>query len=298
MSRRSEADLGSLELLLDTICNTFGGVIFIAILVVVLLQMTGKSQPDEVDEQSQAELKASETLLADAEAELKILEAAAQRQQTLTADVTNPELLEQARQMQEAETERDRLSHRRSELLQSIAAKQIVVNDSSRQKSETEQALQAARSRTAVLQQALAKEVSVRSQTAKLPKLRETTKIEMALILRGGKLYVVQKRTPGGFAINNADVELQNGGNLLVTRPGAGLRVEDSSKSAIEQLLNQFDKSAHFVAVFTWPDSFEQFSILRTAMVNLGFEYRLVPLPQSEPGVKIVTGSSGPAQVQ
>ena len=42
MSRRRAAKQDSLELLLDTICNTFGGVLFIAILVVMLLQQTGK----------------------------------------------------------------------------------------------------------------------------------------------------------------------------------------------------------------------------------------------------------------
>ena len=41
MSRRRSSRQDSLELLLDTICNTFGGVLFIAILVVLLLQQTG-----------------------------------------------------------------------------------------------------------------------------------------------------------------------------------------------------------------------------------------------------------------
>ena len=45
MSRRRASRQDSLELLLDTICNTFGGVLFIAILVVLLLQQTGGS-PD------------------------------------------------------------------------------------------------------------------------------------------------------------------------------------------------------------------------------------------------------------
>lgn len=40
MSRRRLQASDSLELLLDTLCNTFGGVLFIAILVVVLLQLS------------------------------------------------------------------------------------------------------------------------------------------------------------------------------------------------------------------------------------------------------------------
>ena len=45
MSRRRSRKQDSLELLLDTICNTFGGVLFIAILVVMLLQQTGRGSP-------------------------------------------------------------------------------------------------------------------------------------------------------------------------------------------------------------------------------------------------------------
>ena len=43
MSRRKQQnDNGSLELLLDTICNTFGGILFISLLVVILLNTTSE----------------------------------------------------------------------------------------------------------------------------------------------------------------------------------------------------------------------------------------------------------------
>ena len=42
MNRRRRTRTSSLELLLDTICNTFGGVLFLAILVTVLLRTTSK----------------------------------------------------------------------------------------------------------------------------------------------------------------------------------------------------------------------------------------------------------------
>ena len=40
MSRKSSASSDSLDLLLDTICNTFGGVLFIAMLVIILLNIS------------------------------------------------------------------------------------------------------------------------------------------------------------------------------------------------------------------------------------------------------------------
>jgi hypothetical protein len=40
MNRKQVQSEGSLDLLLDTICNTFGGVVFIALLVVLLLRLS------------------------------------------------------------------------------------------------------------------------------------------------------------------------------------------------------------------------------------------------------------------
>ena len=41
MSRRQRRVADSLDLLLDTICNTFGGVLFIAMLVMILANLSG-----------------------------------------------------------------------------------------------------------------------------------------------------------------------------------------------------------------------------------------------------------------
>ncbi len=45
--RKQDSDNSSLELLLDTMCNTFGGIMFIAILLVVICSMSDFSKPVE-----------------------------------------------------------------------------------------------------------------------------------------------------------------------------------------------------------------------------------------------------------
>lgn len=52
MSRRREED-SSLELLLDTMCNTFGGVMFIAILLSVMVSMRGAQSSVPVEDQTE-----------------------------------------------------------------------------------------------------------------------------------------------------------------------------------------------------------------------------------------------------
>ena len=56
MSRRRKNDTGSLDLLLDTICNTFGGILLIALLVIVLLNTTSKTKAVGDTEKSQLEM--------------------------------------------------------------------------------------------------------------------------------------------------------------------------------------------------------------------------------------------------
>jgi len=93
MGRRRGAPASSLDLLLDTICNTFGGVVFLAILTIILLQMSGhdaESTSPEVPRQ--AELADLELRREDAAARLKTLRAAtaqqdALREQLVPADV-------------------------------------------------------------------------------------------------------------------------------------------------------------------------------------------------------------------
>ncbi|MFN9912049.1 MAG: hypothetical protein ACK53L_05675, partial [Pirellulaceae bacterium] len=42
--RTSQISSGSLDLFLDTICNTFGGIMFLAILLTMMVQMRGESE--------------------------------------------------------------------------------------------------------------------------------------------------------------------------------------------------------------------------------------------------------------
>ena len=57
MSRKrpDESNSASLDLLLDTICNTFGGVLFVSMLVVILLNMSAAEVSDEPPSASAAE---------------------------------------------------------------------------------------------------------------------------------------------------------------------------------------------------------------------------------------------------
>lgn len=293
MSRKTDADSGSLELLLDTICNTFGGVIFIAILVIVLLQMSSKKQPTLPDTPAKSQLIRSDAEFDRLRAELEITEQLAARQQKAPDMSQDRELVEQILRLKTAAEKLDALTKRRDELIATAAKQQIEINDIVTRAEEAAKELAAAETRHAVAAEALAKEKAARSQTAKLPRLRETRKVEMPMFLRNGRLHSYQVRGAGGkFGFNAAECVQRDAGKLVVPRAGSGAIVDDANRPLLEQRLKQFDPQAHFLAVFVWPESFETFAMLRECFVRAGFEYRLFPVPASQDGVST---SSDPA---
>lgn len=66
MKGRSEIATGSLDMLLDTLCNTFGGVCFIALMVAILSAML----PKEAGDSHAEEMASSEQMLVDQEREM------------------------------------------------------------------------------------------------------------------------------------------------------------------------------------------------------------------------------------
>ena len=77
--RRDQTD--SLELFLDTICNTFGGIIFLAILVAILSQTRGMMNQDNPDADhalTPAEVRQLKQRLADAQSRVERLSLASE----------------------------------------------------------------------------------------------------------------------------------------------------------------------------------------------------------------------------
>ena len=58
--RRSKVQSSSLDLFLDTICNAFGGIMFLSILISVLLQFRGKESAVEVDQPTISESESAQ----------------------------------------------------------------------------------------------------------------------------------------------------------------------------------------------------------------------------------------------
>lgn len=283
---RASTTSSSLELLLDTICNTFGGVLFLAILVCVLLKNTVVTPAPTTRQVSAQELAALERKSAELTIELESTLRATAQQRRLMAQFTAPEQADILASFAAASESRDIAVARRVELSGKVLdtrrrIKQI--HDELRQLDEQVELAQKARATT---EEALQAEIESRTQRGALPRVRPSIKLEVGLVLRFGRIYLWHEYGLNGqrLGLNRDDfvvVEETPDGLVTAPKPYRGLPVtnDEQFNAALARLLDKFDNAEHYLAVLVWPDSFELFEILKRRLVESHFEYRLMPMP-------------------
>ncbi len=301
MKRRPGIENSSLELLLDTICNTFGGIIFLAILVAILLQMSNSDTSDSVESATQQMMKDLQGRESTIAAELTRLRKMVEQQNQLIDKLPTAEdqaILEKVLRQRRTKSQ---LVSRRLESLGEINSLELKVGRIAQELAKLDAAKIAAQRRIDTLEKELKAETQRRTTETKLPFLRDTKKREVALVLVQGRLRVLPK--PGtklGFNTDEFDI-VTNNDRLSSVRPKAGqgtpVLPNGQSRDALSARLVGFQKNQDYLAVFVWHDSFDKFRELQHVMVDRGFEYRLVPIP---PGIETlrVGNDSGAARVQ
>lgn len=305
MARRRSAKQDSLELLLDTICNTFGGVLFIAILVVLLLQQTGASPVTATP--AQIPVSADEFASISARYDSAVEELARRR---LNRDAQNSLVNQFA-----PETLRQQLATKseltaRQEALQLEVDQQRIENTEAVIEVETliaetksiEAKLADSTQRLAETEAKLAAEQQSRVHETKLPVMHAVRhQTEIALVLCYGRLYVWH-RYEGLHRVGlNLDdfVVVGTEHHALVAQPNpvAGVPLNDSheSKAAAQRALKPFASDRCTLCFVVRPDSFEQFRYARDAALALGIEYRIFPTQAGDP---ITDSGQGRGQVQ
>lgn len=302
MSRRRKSGDSSLELLLDTICNTFGGILFVAILIIVMLRLTSKTtaetdlpQPTEVEqlglEQQYAELQSTLTSLSKAMEALGALPK--------PDDPETGGLFEELKKRQETRRE---LFEKRLTLLKSIAELQTEINKSSQEIQEGTEKRQTVEKKREDLDLAVKEAVAKRTQNIEYSKLRSSNKQEVGFILRYGRLYLWHRYGASGdrLGLNTEEfVVLEDSLGVIraTPNPAAGTPVVDTeeSKRAVRSRLGRFDPDDKVIAIIVWQDSFEEFRYVKEAILDLGFNYRIMP---QEPGKQVVDRGGSSEGVQ
>lgn len=322
MSRqRRGSDDSSLELLLDTITNTFGGILFIAILLSLLLRTTSKtiesaeahSKPMSALEQVDLESRVAD-LQQEAETLRQRVSAAtdpgeSDGDDSMLGKLSAAAAAVEASVAERAEAVRNTLTYQREAATAAEQYEELEQDRKSVDKrlADAENKLAAAQEEAARLAQSALEidrepEATEIEQTVSLPSLRPSTKREVAIYVRFDKIFMMHAWRNGERLGPNTDqfviVPLPDGDvvrQVARPKPAAGMPVSSKTISAdLRRLLQAFPPDRFVVSMVVFEDSFDVFQLIKAAIVRNGYEYRPIPL---RPGESVVdSGGRGEAQ--
>lgn len=312
MSRRNLQESGdSLDLLLDTMCNLFGGIVFIALLVAMLAgdgarkrSEPPRSDTEDVLRRTISQLEAEKDNLFRSLAEkredlsqllgrvstekLEELGGLKSRHESLEADLESAE--EDAALPPDAKAIQDRFNQERKRQEQVSLAldneKRAFTREIARLK-ERGKAL-TAKSRQLADQ---------RVRAVRLPREKEDpTRSNAYMIVRNGKTYPVYLKNTARYSRHVRMEPIPNGfltqDDRIVPLPEAGLVLEQDLSDEFQGM----NTSSSFPVFLVYPDSFEQFLVARRIAQDQGLDYGLKFLETNEPVILSVHGKKSGTQ--
>ncbi|MDR1494252.1 MAG: hypothetical protein LBT05_16270 [Planctomycetaceae bacterium] len=275
--RRKKNPQGSLELFLDVVCNTFGGILFIAILVAVLTRMIkhGETEKPIVDTVPSDIVLASQNRLEQLLAEQEQL----QKMNAVFYDSASDksELLQE---IFDLEKQRGELLKQKTQQTATVVDNVKTIADAENLWNQTLRELEELRKQYQT-QQRIFFETAVKDkiQEIRLPRMKDSYKRKVALIVQGDKLFFWHKTLPNGISggLNEEQFTAFDNGSSIETypKPWTGFDYAKPSDARTLASLKKFNSSQVAFDVVLFQDSYDSFHLLRKIFVQNNFEYSL-----------------------
>jgi hypothetical protein len=268
-------------LLLDTMCNAFGGIIFISFLLVVLINSTSATaSKNTAGSQSQSQLIESETEREELTNRLASLQMAAEAQAEVTGVLVSKELLQNAARLKEQQVRHAQQVQAKSAVVGTNNHAEIKINQLATDNDAERQELEAERKKEAILKSKIAQAVDKKSRAATTPKMTRAGALQsVSYFLQHGKLFGPVFLSNG--EPNTHDFVFTKSNDRITIDPvlDHGLQIADDGKDlpAIQQKLAAAKPGSNSVHLYIWEDSYRQFESLRVAFEGRGLAYAVIP---------------------
>lgn len=280
----------SLDLLLDTLCNVFGGIILISCLLSLLTQHNSpKPAASSSLAETQSKLSAERLLAAQNElAGLLKLDAQnlAKGQNPLQSLIQERNELQatldriRTQQPTNANSDTSQPKERAGDLTElraEVRALEQKIADAKARKKAAEQKghdlageIQSIRNKTAA-------EDAKRAEHVRFPKERTSSKSPYNVILKYGALYPLQDASGQNFSgltrVPKKDEEFE-----AIPKKSEGILINDLA--TIRRLLASYQHRGGYVSLSVYPDSFESFRILKALILETRLEYGFEVFPE------------------
>ncbi len=303
--RRLNNDDGSLELLLDAMCNAFGGVMFIAILVIVI----AREQPTEADPQTAAAdyqqvLNELNRQIERLNLELDALyERRREREKLLEQyeDQPNGDLVPTYLAL---ETERTQLKNQLDRMLEESEFQRARTAEHTQGRIDIDKQIAEAERQNQQLRKALETDEENLEQMQAI--LNEPTKSKQTLdvnfatlrtsgglrpffiILEAGRIYRIssynQVQVPTPIWSEDVTYSFRKSRSIYTFTPRTekGFSIKTATKSALKRYFSAVAKTRYFIGALVKNDSFEQWLTLKRTLEDDGFRYDWVPIADGE----------------
>lgn len=289
MSRRNPISSDdSLELLLDTICNTFATVIFISMLASILARNSAPVAASiEETTKAMTETFARQRELSELQRRQQVLQQQLAQQAELLNRFGSAESVALATQIHQDSESQAQMSSQKTQ-----AAEAIVLTE--RERLTLEQSIQQLlkqlddeKRKQKQAENDLRELQTKDGHTAEVRRVHETTKFGFTFALDNGRLYSVHtSEDPNAdmmdLMLNRDDCEVIDtaGQTTIKPQPAAGVLIRGSVSAKNDAKLKLQGVSKKFVIrLFVAKDSFAEFLPVKEAISDLGLEYAIEIMP-------------------
>ncbi|MCG6155889.1 hypothetical protein [Rubinisphaera margarita] len=278
-SRRRKAREGDgLDLLLDTICNMFGGIVFISLLVVLLLQNSEDVSASREVEIDPREIELLQEDLRLARTELDRLQLARLQQLEFLSRYVPDDLQQRLEDLEDLSEQNFDLENRSQELREKNAETVIAIDETEKSLRTSAELLDELKVDVREMEKELS--AAVEEQSVSLPRAqREYARRSLQLSIRFNRVFFrhdPDQLTRGNSVPNLRDYVITEDEDQyyeVQVRPTAGIDLADRARARalLQSQLRRFPSSSWTISLTLWPESFGSFRTLREILTELGY---------------------------
>jgi hypothetical protein len=295
MGRKIRNPDDSLEMLLDTMCNAFGGIILIAILIALLARDADvDDDPKLIEERAKLEHRRLAKTLKKLEFTEESKDAEAR---TIDTGITN--LVNQMEGIQDDVTTKTNLVAQLAKTPEEVAETSRDIMEQERKNGELTGQLNTAQMERTEWEKKAGKAKNGNAITIRAPSAEETALKQAILVFQHGKFWAIHTFDEDGEPQLNR-VAVQQQGAKMTPKPQAGSPVpahpdQMGVGTPIGNYLKAFPKGKAFCKMFIHKNSFKEGRMVKTLLAAKGIRYNWIPIVED---IEFSAGGSGTGTVQ
>lgn len=292
--KRNQIDSSSLDLFLDTICNAFGGIMFLALVVAIQITLRGGDSSQTVTEPQFDTSPPTPSLQSLQLARTQLEQAIAIQQDRIQA-TSDPEIRDlqmQISNLEQVSSEENEKNGSMKHMLDTFSARR---EEFELRRKDLDQQLMNAKVKLRNTEKAIEAAVESKATKLELPRVRSSNKIAIFFAMRYGKLYLVLDPENRDEFAQHVMIKPVDQALLVTVKPSAGWRLSKrEDQLELIHRLAKVEPSTYIVSVAVWPDSYGEFKKFRQLLIERNYDYGLLPFSRDDEMV-ITTGSGNKA---